>query len=508
DTVFDAYYYGDAGNDTLNIGEGIVATDLIIQKSGNNVIVALKEEGIEFAALKDKVTLKDWYNVNNRIEKFVLSDGTEIDTAFLFDPTENDDNLTFGAEDNTIHALGGNDVIYAGAGNDTIYGEAGNDNLQGQDGNDAIYGGEGNDSLYGQAGNDTLDGGIGNDYLSGEAGNDTYLFGRGDGKDTVDDSSDNDTLRFKDGITVNDILIKQIGNHLLIGLKEEGKTFAQLSDVITLNNWSYNGDGQPSYPESWGNYNARYAIDNFTFSDGTTWAKADIMAHIGTDENDVIFGLDGADTIGGGKGDDALYGRSGNDTYLFNRGDGKDTVFDAYYYGDAGNDTLKLGSDIDKNSVVFLMSGGNLIVDTGNGDTVTIQSQTSANNRIETIVSNDAAYMTYIDIERVIQDAQIYADENGIALTADNIRANSGLMNIMSSLWRDTLPEMGYGAPIVLDLNANGKTSVSLTDSHTYFDYEADGLKEHTAWIEKGDGLLVRDINNDGVISNKFLATK
>jgi trimeric autotransporter adhesin len=75
-------------------------------------------------------------------------------------------------------------------------------------------------------------------------------------------------------------------------------------------------------------------------------------------------------------------------------------------------------------------------------------------------------------------------------------------MSIMSSLWRDTLSEQGYGAPIVLDVNGNGKTSVSITDSHTYFDYAADGLKEHTAWIERGDGLLVHDINNDGIIND------
>jgi VCBS repeat-containing protein len=59
-----------------------------------------------------------------------------------------------------------------------------------------------------------------------------------------------------------------------------------------------------------------------------------------------------------------------------------------------------------------------------------------------------------------------------------------------------------YSPPLILDLNANGKTSVSLADSHTYFDYAADGLKEHTAWIEKGDALLVRDINNDGIIND------
>jgi VCBS repeat-containing protein len=593
DTIFDDYgtSAGDSnsGNDTLKFGVGITADDLIMQKSGNNVIIGVKEDGVEFANLADTITLKDWYNVNNRIEKFVLSDGTEISTAPLFNPTEYDDNLNFGAEDNVIHALAGNDIIYAGAGNDTVYGEAGNDNLQGQDGNDTLGGGEGNDALYGQAGDDALDGGEGDDYinsgagndtveagvgndtvygtegndvvnggegndtlfgdyentsstytvgsdtlaggkgndtLKGGGGNDTYIFNRGDGKDYIYDNygsyssyygsisnwynAGNDTLKFGEGITADDLILKQNGHQLIVALKEEGKTFDQLSDVMTLENWSYN---TTAYYESYwdggnGNVglNAYFGIENFTFADGTTWATADIMSHIGTDANDVIYGLNTNDTISGGKGDDTLYGRIGNDTYVFNRGDGKDTIFDDYgtSAGDSnsGNDTLKLGSDIDKNSIVFLMSGGNLIVDTGNGDTVTIQSQTAANNRIETIVSSDAAYMTYIDIERVIQDAQIYAEENGIALTADNIRANSGLMNIMSSLWRDTLPEMGYGAPIVLDLNANGKTSVSLTDSHTYFDYAADGLKEHTAWIERGDGLLVRDINNDGVIND------
>ncbi|HEX5623573.1 MAG TPA: Ig-like domain-containing protein [Sulfuricurvum sp.] len=58
-----------------------------------------------------------------------------------------------------------------------------------------------------------------------------------------------------------------------------------------------------------------------------------------------------------------------------------------------------------------------------------------------------------------------------------------------------------YSPPLILDLNANGKTSVSLSDSHTYFDYGADGFKEHTAWIERGDALLVRDLNNDGIIN-------
>ncbi|UVM51206.1 MULTISPECIES: hypothetical protein [unclassified Pseudomonas] len=46
-------------------------------------------------------------------------------------------------------------------------------------------GGAGNDTLSGGAGNDRMVGGAGNDYLDGQQGNDTYVFGRGDGVDTV-----------------------------------------------------------------------------------------------------------------------------------------------------------------------------------------------------------------------------------------------------------------------------------------------------------------------------------
>ena len=372
-----------SGADTLQFGEGITADDLIIQKSGNNVIVALKEEGVEFSDLKDKVTLQDWFNVNYRIEHIVLEDETEIDTAFLFDPTPNDDDLTFGSKDNVIHALAGNDVIHAGEGNDTIYGD------------------EGNDTLYGQAGDDIVDGGSGKDTLNGEGGDDTYFFGRGDGKDTVYDNSDTDTLRFKEGITAADILIKIVGYDLVIGLKEEGKTFNQLNDTITLNNWSYNSVANP---ESYGNYNAVYGIENFTFVDGTIWSKADIMAHIGIDENEVIYGLDGADTLHGGKGNDTIYGRGGDDTYLFNRGDGQDTIFDTYgtYYSNSGgNDTLKFGEGITQADLIIKAFSDNddLIIalrEDGKtfselSDTITIKDWFKTANRIENILFNDGS---------------------------------------------------------------------------------------------------------------------
>jgi Ca2+-binding RTX toxin-like protein len=42
--------------------------------------------------------------------------------------------------------------------------------------------------------------------------------------------------------------------------------------------------------------------------------------------NDVLFGNDGNDTLAGGTGDDHLDGGLGNNTYLFNLGDGHDTI--------------------------------------------------------------------------------------------------------------------------------------------------------------------------------------
>lgn len=50
-----------------------------------------------------------------------------------------------------------------------------------------LSGGGGNDTITGGVGNDIIEGGLGDDVLNGDWGNDTYLFGFGDGKDTISD---------------------------------------------------------------------------------------------------------------------------------------------------------------------------------------------------------------------------------------------------------------------------------------------------------------------------------
>lgn len=91
DTIYDydrhgtAYGQYNAGSDILKFKGGILPNELIVRSSGNNLIVALKEDGVAFEDLSDVITITNWYIVNNRIETFLFEDGTtwDIDTILI-----------------------------------------------------------------------------------------------------------------------------------------------------------------------------------------------------------------------------------------------------------------------------------------------------------------------------------------------------------------------------------------------------------------------------------------
>jgi hypothetical protein len=58
-----------------------------------------------------------------------------------------------------------------------------------------------------------------------------------------------------------------------------------------------------------------------------------------------------------------------------------------------------------------------------------------------------------------------------------------------------------YLSPLVIDLNNDGKFSVSV-DNGVRFDMKSSGSLLKTAWVNANDGLLARDINGDGLINN------
>jgi len=55
--------------------------------------------------------------------------------------------------------------------------------------------------------------------------------------------------------------------------------------------------------------------------------------------------------------------------------------------------------------------------------------------------------------------------------------------------------------PVMLDLNGNGIQTLAL-DQGTQFDLAAQGTTQHVGWVAPSDGLLVRDLDSDGIIQD------
>ena len=244
------------------------------------------------------------------------AEGSAFDNALLFfgnldAATENADKLEGTENNDMIDGLGGNDTIYGAAGDDTL------------------AGGNGNDSLYGENGDDTLIGGAGNDYLVGGNGADTYVFNKGFGNDSIDNTDNNtsaeeaDIIQFGEGIsTVNTVLERQ-GFDLIIRVKYPGEGLSD--DTIRVY----------SYFDRQGTSSA--TVSAIVFADGTSWDYDYVLTHWnsvpdagggqtveGSDENDTLNGTNNNDIIIGHDGDDTIHANAGNDR--IDAGEGNDAI--------------------------------------------------------------------------------------------------------------------------------------------------------------------------------------
>jgi Ca2+-binding RTX toxin-like protein len=303
-----------------------------------------------------------------------------------------------------VQGQGGNDTIDAstlaavigltidgGAGNDTITGSAGADTLDGGDGND------------------TATGGLGNDFADLGAGDDTFVWNPGDGSDTVLGGTGTDTLAFNganvaenmvistDG--VNALLTRDVGNVQMVlnGVEHLQVNAAGGADNITVNDLTGSGVTQVAIDLSAGpgsktgdgaadsvtvngtagddnikvvnsggsivvnRLAAQVTIahadagDSLTLNGGVgndtidaSAIKAGQLANLtinGGNGNDEIIGSAGNDTVIGGQGNDVALLGAGNDTFVWNPGDGSDTV-----EGQAGIDTMQFnGANVAEN---------------------------------------------------------------------------------------------------------------------------------------------------------------
>ena len=461
DIIHDNY-----GFDILKFGEGIAPEDISIKRVEKNSDYNLE---LSIKNSEDSVTVSNYFGsfsyfsgaVNSRggaIDQVVFADGTVWTVDIIHEMmhnitgTDKDDTIRFYDDDSVeYHGLAGSDVLVGGRGDDKLYGDEGDDTMSGGEGDDLLVGGKGNDEL------------------NGYRGDDTYIFNKGDGSDMISECGGTDTIKFGEGITPDDVDVKRVyksgsdyGYALELSLKGT-------SDKISVKNYfgyySYSGFHKPS-PES--------LIEKVVFADGTVWSQDTISSKVhnitGTEDgetiqafdddavtyyglggndnlygsksndklyggagNDRISGNEGDDLIVGGTGDDYLDGYYGNDAYVFNKGDGSDTVYDA----NGNDDKIILGYN--SQDIMFERSGNSLRLRMiGSSDSVTINSWYTNNSnqyKIETFKSATGSTITHTQIENLIQAMSSFQKDTGMTWEQALTTQPSQVQAIVQEYW-------------------------------------------------------------------------
>ena len=147
--------------------------------------------------------------------------------------------------------------------------------------------------------------------------------------------------------------------------------------------------------------------------------------------DDTLWGDAGNDTLIGGQGKDSLRGGEGDDVYIFNKGDGEDTVCDV----NGKADEIRLGHE--SIGVVFERVNDDLRVRMpGSLDAITISSWYSGDNyKIETFKSATGSTITHTQIENLIQAMSSFQKDTGMTWEQALTTQPSQVQAIVQEYW-------------------------------------------------------------------------
>ena len=349
------------------------------ERSGDDLII--DTANLPAGTDPTRVTVEDYYASANSRGAFTFqydeaTGDTETFTAFAVPiiGTDEGDTLTASANGETLRGLGGGDTLTGGVGDDILEGGADNDILNGAAGDDTLDGGIGDDMLTGGAGADKINGGAGADTasytaysnrgvtitlidgagsatitddtnnantdtlsgienLEGSAANDDFTgdgkantLSGGGGNDILNGGAGDDTLN---GGTDNDMLTGGAGADTLnggAGVDTASYSAYNRAVTITLNNGA--GSATIAGDRNDANTDTLSGIENLVGSTQGDEFTGDGAANTlsGGAGADTLTGGGGGDTLHGGVDDDTLAGGAGADTYVFEEGDGEDTI--------------------------------------------------------------------------------------------------------------------------------------------------------------------------------------
>ena len=372
-------------------------------------------------------------------------------------------------------------LIDGDAGNDTLWGDAGNDTLIGGQGKDSLRGGEGDDVYI-------FNKGDGEDEIVDNSGTDTIKFGQGinpedivvkaargdfDGVSlelSIKNTDDKITIRehFADNNQVENIMfangvtwsLEEISKraHTMYGTADDDYIYSFDDDPMTVHGLDGNDElcgsiandllyGDEGDDKLWGGSGS----DTLYGGQGNDELQGDAGNDIlhgnegqdilhgdegndilhGDAGNDTLWGDAGNDTLIGGQGKDSLRGGEGDDVYIFNKGDGEDTVCDV----NGKADEIRLGHE--SIGVVFEHVNNDLRVRIpGSIDAITISSWYSGDNyKIETFKSATGSTITHTQIENLIQAMSSFQKDTGMTWEQALTTQPSQVQAIVQEYW-------------------------------------------------------------------------
>jgi len=398
--------FGDKGTDVLDGGEaadtlhGGDGADELFGGAGDDLLFGDGLNNTSELSVAGAADFMDGGAGNDHLKGGIGDDtlfgGTENDVLFGDEGAD----TVFGDEgDDELQGGDGLDLLGGDAGDDRLFGQADDDTLYGDAGNDRLAGNDGIDSLYGGVGNDILEGGKGSDVLVGGTGHDTYIVSLGDGQDTITDTAlagEGNLIQFFSGITLESLILTQDQAQQILTIQVAGGDSVRL---LGFNPNTFN-----------------YVVNTLAFADGTQVALADQLPLPGgliegTDDNnsirtgstdDTIFAGAGNDVVTAGAGNDVLLGGSGNDflaggagqdRYVFNAGDGIDTISDTAGEGNR----LVFGTGMTSSSITLGLGPGNALEIRGQlpGDRLEVGALVPGASPIETVQFADGTVLTF-----------------------------------------------------------------------------------------------------------------
>ncbi|QPH54667.1 calcium-binding protein [Pontivivens ytuae] len=434
------------GQDIVRDGGGLLDSDLVLIEGYTSEEARFSQDPelttdvlITFEGTTDVIRLVDAAGQSSsydRVERVEFADGVGLDAQSIRDRLLSDQ---------------------ISASDDSIVGTDSGDLIEARGGNDLILAGDGADTLIGDLGDDTL---------TGEDGDDTYIFRAGDGRDVIDDhggAEDNDVLRIEDYASVDAMFHFDAGN-----LNDVLISFAQADDEIRLV-YAITGNG---------GYSNWRQVDQIEFADGVLLDGDDVRERLlidqatngddlifgfanrddlldGGDGNDQLSGNTGNDTLRGGVGDDTMIGGEGADLYVFQRGDGHDTIVDEEAVSD-GEDVLRIeGYTADEAVFTYDPNDGDdvLISFEGTDDTLRLVNAVGTSSDLDQIerIEFDGGVVLQVDDvrDRLLADQANDSDDNisgsnGADLLDggggdDSIEAGSGADTLIGGVGDDTL---------------------------------------------------------------------